>query len=91
MFIFFQLSSRDPKELFPTSSSKSLEPTIAKYSETSFLLGRDNTSVLVEETQGIEIKKTIKWREAPIAVGKINIIISNENFFELQKCVHFLK
>lgn len=65
-----QLSSREPKELFPTSSSKSLEPTIAKYSETSFLLGRDNTSVLVEEAQEIEIKKTIKWREAPIAVGK---------------------
>lgn len=65
----FQLSTRDPKELFPTSSSKSLEPTIAKYSETSFLLGRDNTSVLVEEGKDIEIKKTIKWKEAPIAVG----------------------
>lgn len=67
-YTLYDLSSREPKELFPTSSSKSLEPTIAKYSETSFLLGRDNTSVLVEEAQEIEIKKTIKWREAPIAV-----------------------
>lgn len=66
----FQLSSGDPKELFPTSSSKSAEPTIAKYSETSFLLGRDQTSVLVEEAKDIEIKKTIKWSQAPIAVGK---------------------
>lgn len=59
--------------MFPTSSSRSLEPTIAKYSETSFLLGRDNTSVLVEEAKDIEIKKTIKWTEAPVAVGK-NVI-----------------
>ncbi|KAG6441076.1 hypothetical protein O3G_MSEX001642 [Manduca sexta] len=61
-------SDGKPKELFPTSSSKSLEPTIAKYSEPSFLLGRDQTSVLVEESENIVIKKTIKWTEAPIAV-----------------------
>lgn len=67
---FFQLSSGNPNELFPTSSSKFLEPTVAKYSETSFLLGRDQTSVLVEEAKNIDIKKTIKWSEAPIAVGK---------------------
>lgn len=59
--------------MFPTSSSRSLEPTIAKYSETSFLLGRDNTSVLVEEAKDIEIKKTIKWTEAPVAVGMLHI------------------
>ncbi|XP_045499853.1 vam6/Vps39-like protein [Colias croceus] len=69
-YTFFDLSSHNPKELFPTSSSKSLEPTIAKYTETSFLLGRDNTSVLVEEAkeEAIEIKKTIKWTDAPIGV-----------------------
>ncbi|CAG4945545.1 unnamed protein product [Parnassius apollo] len=67
-YTLFDLSSGKPKELFPTSSSRSLEPTIAKYSETSFLLGRDNTSVLVEEAKDIEIKKTIKWTEAPVAV-----------------------
>lgn len=83
-----QLSSGNPKELFPTSSSKSLEPSIARYSETSFLLGRDQTSVLVEEAKEeskedgkdepkdegkenkIVIKKTIKWKEAPISVGR---------------------
>ncbi|CAH2041395.1 unnamed protein product, partial [Iphiclides podalirius] len=67
-YTLFDLSSGKPKELFPTSSSRSLEPTIAKYSETSFLLGRDNTSVIVEEAKDIEIKKTIKWNEAPVAV-----------------------
>ncbi|XP_050677422.1 vam6/Vps39-like protein [Leptidea sinapis] len=86
-YTYFDLSSHVSKELFPTSSSKSLEPTIAKYSDSSFLLGRDNTSVLVEEVaqvrqeaqarqeeqtgqeaQGIVIKKTIKWTDAPIAV-----------------------
>ncbi|XP_075976960.1 vacuolar protein sorting 39 [Anticarsia gemmatalis] len=78
-YVLYDLSSGNPKELFPTSSSK--EPTIAKYSETSFLLGRDQTSVLVEESKDakddtdskkkskeIEIKKTIKWSEAPIGV-----------------------
>ncbi|XP_069359986.1 vam6/Vps39-like protein [Maniola hyperantus] len=67
-YTMFDISTREPKELFPTSSSKSLEPTIAKYSEATFLLGRDNTSVLVEEGEDIKIKKTIKWKEAPIAV-----------------------
>ncbi|XP_072931702.1 vam6/Vps39-like protein [Epargyreus clarus] len=68
-YTLFDLSSGNPKELFPTSSSRMLEPTIAKYSETSFLLGRDNTSVLVEEADEIVIKKTIKWNEAPVAVA----------------------
>ncbi|KAF9422936.1 hypothetical protein HW555_001479 [Spodoptera exigua] len=67
-YVLYDLASGNPQELFPTSSSKSLEPTIAKYSETSFLLGRDQTSVLVEEAKNIDIKKTIKWSEAPIAV-----------------------
>ncbi|KAL0829175.1 hypothetical protein ABMA28_004014 [Loxostege sticticalis] len=67
-YTLYDLSSGKPKELFPTSSSKSLEPTIAKYSDTSFLLGRDQSSVLVEEAEEIEIKKTIKWPEAPIGV-----------------------
>ncbi|CAB3255745.1 unnamed protein product [Arctia plantaginis] len=78
-YVLYDLSSGNPKELFPTSSSK--EPTIAKYSETSFLLGRDQSSVLVEEskdpkdetdpkkkTKDIDIKNTIKWSEAPMAV-----------------------
>ncbi|XP_041981477.1 vam6/Vps39-like protein [Aricia agestis] len=63
-YTMFDLTSRNPEELFPTSSSKSQEPTIAKYSETSFLLGRDNTSVLVEEVDEEEIKKTMKEKEA---------------------------
>ncbi|CAG9100793.1 hypothetical protein JYU34_013536 [Plutella xylostella] len=67
-YTLFDLSSGNPKELFPTSSSKSLEPTVSKYSETCFLLGRDSTSVLVEEAKEIEIKNTIKWKEAPVAV-----------------------
>ncbi|CAK1543127.1 unnamed protein product [Leptosia nina] len=69
-YTLYDLSSHNPKELFPTSSSNSLEPSIAKYSETSFLLARDNTSVLVQETkeEAIEIKNTIKWSDAPIAV-----------------------
>lgn len=58
--------------MFPISSSKSLEPTIAKYSETSFLLGREQNSVFVEEAKDgkIEIKQTIKWKEAPTCVSK---------------------
>lgn len=71
-YTLYDVSEGKPKELFPTSSSKSLEPTIAKYNETSFLLGRDQTSVLVEESTDInikiDIKKTIKWTEAPLAV-----------------------
>ncbi|CAH0400093.1 unnamed protein product [Chilo suppressalis] len=65
-YTLYDLSTGKPRELFPASSSKPLEPTIAKYSETSFLLGRDNTSVLVEED--VEIKQTIKWLEAPLSV-----------------------
>ncbi|XP_053608252.1 vam6/Vps39-like protein [Plodia interpunctella] len=67
-YTLYDLSSGKAKELFPAGSSKSLDPTIAKYSETSFLLGRDQTSVLVEEAKDIEIKKTIKWAEPPIGV-----------------------
>lgn len=78
-YVLYDLSTGNPKELFPTSTSK--KSTIAKYSDTSFLLGRDQSSVLVEEceeskdendvkkkTKDIEIKKTIKWSEAPTAV-----------------------
>ncbi|KOB68907.1 Vam6/Vps39-like protein [Operophtera brumata] len=69
-YVLYDLSSGKPKELFPTSSSRSLEPTVAKYSETSFLLGREQTSVFVEEAKDstIEIKQTIKWKEAPTCV-----------------------
>ncbi|XP_063538558.1 vam6/Vps39-like protein [Cydia strobilella] len=67
-YTLYDLSSGKPKELFPTSSSRSLEPTIAKYSETCFLLGRDLTSVLVEEAKEIEIRNTVKWQSAPIAL-----------------------
>lgn len=66
-YVLFDISSGKPKELFPTSS-KSLEPSIAKFSETTFILGRDYTSVLVEESEKIDIKKTIKWNEAPLSV-----------------------
>ncbi|CAF4855845.1 unnamed protein product [Pieris macdunnoughi] len=66
-YTFFDLSSHNSTDLFPPSSSKSLDPTIAKYSETSFLLGRDNTSVLVEEAKkkSSEIKKTMKRIDDP--------------------------
>ncbi|XP_049875030.1 vam6/Vps39-like protein [Pectinophora gossypiella] len=67
-YTLYDLSSGNPKELFPISSSKSVEPTITKHSETCFVLGRDNTSVLVEEAKDITIKKTIKWKDAPIAI-----------------------
>ncbi|KAJ0176101.1 hypothetical protein K1T71_008275 [Dendrolimus kikuchii] len=67
-YMLYDVTTGKSKELFPTSSSKSLEPSIVKYSETSFLLGRDHTSVLVEESKNIDIKKTIKWAEAPIGV-----------------------
>lgn len=72
----FQLSSStsNPKELFPTSSSRSLEPTVSKFSETCFLLGRDYGTVLVEEAKdNIEIRNTIKWEAPPLSVGEINI------------------
>ncbi|KAL4715769.1 hypothetical protein ACJJTC_006348 [Scirpophaga incertulas] len=69
-YTLYDLSTGKPKELFPVGSSKSVEPTITKYSDTSFVLSRDNTSVFVEEAKDIEIKntKTIKWPEAPICV-----------------------
>ncbi|XP_028037182.1 vam6/Vps39-like protein [Bombyx mandarina] len=68
-YTLYDVSDGKPKELFPTSSSKSLEPTISKYTETSFLVGRDQTSVLIEESnKNVDIKKTIKWKEAPLAV-----------------------
>lgn len=67
-YALLDLSSGNPKELFPTGSSRPLEPTIAKYSDNCFILGKDNTSVLVEEAKDIEIKKTIKWSSPPLAI-----------------------
>ncbi|KAI5642851.1 vacuolar sorting protein 39 domain 2 domain-containing protein [Phthorimaea operculella] len=70
-YTFYDLSSSssgNPKEIFPISSSKSIEPTIAKYSDSCFILGRDNTSVLVEEGKDVVIKNTVKWSEPPVGI-----------------------
>ncbi|GBP23493.1 hypothetical protein EVAR_12773_1 [Eumeta japonica] len=67
-YTLYDLSSGNPEDLFPASSFRSLEPTITKYSEVCFVLGRDSSSVLVEEAKPVKIKTIVKWPEAPLAV-----------------------
>lgn len=59
------------KEQFLTSGFRSLEPCITKISDTSFMLGRDQTSFIVDETQpSLLTKSVLKWNEPLAGAGK---------------------
>lgn len=67
--IYFQLNGKE-KELFPTSSSRSSEPCITKISDTTFALGRECQTVLVNTKGDAETNKVLKWNTQPTVMGK---------------------
>ena len=54
-------------ELFPTG--KSLEPSITKISDTSFVLGKDSQSVVTNTSGKLIQHNPVKWSDFPSALG----------------------
>lgn len=66
-----------PKELFPTG--KSPEPSITKLSDSSFVLGKDFQSFVMDTKGELVQHSPVKWSDAPNAIGiqsKLNFFIS---------------
>lgn len=73
--INFQLGG-DTKGQFLTSSSRSMDPCITKISDTSFMLGRHQSSIIVDELSPDTPSESImKIKEPIIARGIILIYI----------------
>ncbi|KAK5643487.1 hypothetical protein RI129_007332 [Pyrocoelia pectoralis] len=67
-YSLFELSG-DKQDLFPTSSSKSIDPCIMKVSDTIFALGRETQTVLVNVKGDAEKTKALRWSDIPIAMA----------------------
>ena len=57
------------KELFPTG--KSPEPSITKLSDSSFALGKDSQSIIMDTEGDLVQHNPIKWSDSPCAIGII--------------------
>ncbi|KAF5302308.1 hypothetical protein FQA39_LY10347 [Lamprigera yunnana] len=66
-YSLFELSGVK-QDLFPTSSSKSIDPCIMKVSDTIFALGRETQTVLVNVKGDAEKAKALRWSDIPIAL-----------------------
>ncbi|KAK4886156.1 hypothetical protein RN001_002427 [Aquatica leii] len=66
-YSLFELSGKK-QDLFPTSSSKSIDPCIMKISDTIFALGRETQTVLVNVKGDAEKAKALRWSDIPIAL-----------------------
>lgn len=65
-YTIFDLNDK-PKELFPTG--KSPEPSITKLSDSSFVLGKDSQSFIMDTKGELVQHNPVKWSDAPNAIG----------------------
>lgn len=63
------------KELFPTG--KSPEPSVTKLSNTSFALGKDSQSIIMDTKGDLVQNNPIKWSDSPSAIGTFLFIIES--------------
>lgn len=70
------------KELFPTG--KSPEPSVTKLSNTTFALGKDSQSIIMDTKGDLVQNNPIKWSDFPSEIG-INLLIK----FQLLKKQEF--
>lgn len=80
-YTIFDLNGK-AKELFPTG--KSPEPSITKLSDSSFVLGKDFQSFVMDTKGELVQHNPIKWSDAPSAIGKLYFLISFFLFLKLQ-------
>ncbi|KAF2900283.1 hypothetical protein ILUMI_05905 [Ignelater luminosus] len=67
-YSLFELNGQQ-QDLFPTSSSRSSDPCIMKVSDTTFALGREMQTVLVNVKGDAEKAKALRWSDIPIAMA----------------------
>lgn len=65
-YTIFDLNDK-PKELFPTG--KSPEPSITKLSDSSFVLGKDSQSFIMDTKGELVQHNPVKWSDTPNAIG----------------------
>ncbi|XP_046488344.1 vam6/Vps39-like protein isoform X1 [Neodiprion pinetum] len=79
------------KELFP--SGKSPEPGITKLSDTSFALGKDSQSILMNTKGELVQHNSVKWPDSPSATAwddpfLMGIINDTLEVYTLEGCLH---
>lgn len=65
-YTIFDLNGK-AKELFPTG--KSPEPSVTKLSDSSFVLGKDSQSFVMDTKGELVQHSPVKWSDAPNAIG----------------------
>lgn len=66
------------KELFPTG--KSPEPSVTKLSDSSFVLGKDSQSFVMDTKGELIHHNPVKWSDTPSAIGtEYAQLIDNSN------------
>ncbi|XP_014212191.1 vam6/Vps39-like protein [Copidosoma floridanum] len=79
------------KELFPTG--KSPEPSISKISDSSFVLGKDSQSVIMDTKGELIQHNPIKWSDLPTALVwddpyLLGIVHNSLEIYTLDNCMH---
>nr|XP_012223795.1 PREDICTED: vam6/Vps39-like protein [Linepithema humile] len=89
-YTIFDLSGK-PKELFPTG--KSPEPSITKLSDSSFVLGKDSQSFIMDTKGELVQHNSIKWSDTPNAIAwdepyLLGIVHDKLEVYTLEGCLH---
>ncbi|XP_012056749.1 PREDICTED: vam6/Vps39-like protein [Atta cephalotes] len=89
-YTIFDLNDK-PKELFPTG--KSPEPSITKLSDSSFVLGKDSQSFIMDTKGELVQHNPVKWSDAPNAIAwddpyLLGIVHDRLEVYTLEGCLH---
>ncbi|XP_011695638.1 PREDICTED: vam6/Vps39-like protein [Wasmannia auropunctata] len=80
-----------PKELFPTG--KSPEPSVTKLSDSSFVLGKDSQSFIMDTKGELVQHNPVKWSDTPSAIAwddpyLLGIVHDRLEVYTLEGCLH---
>lgn len=80
-----------PKELFPTG--KSPEPSITKLSDSSFVLGKDSQSFIMDTKGELVQHNPVKWSDTPNIIAwddpyLLGIVHDKLEVYTLEGCLH---
>ncbi|XP_024891855.1 vam6/Vps39-like protein [Temnothorax curvispinosus] len=89
-YTIFDLNGK-PKELFPTG--KSPEPSITKLSDSSFVLGKDSQSFIMDTKGELVQHNPVKWSDTPNVIAwddpyLLGIVHDRLEVYTLEGCLH---
>ncbi|XP_012531879.1 vam6/Vps39-like protein [Monomorium pharaonis] len=89
-YTIYDLSGK-PKELFPTG--KSPEPSITKLSDSSFVLGKDSQSFIMDTKGELVQHNPVKWSDTPSIIAwddpyLLGIVHDRLEVYTIEGCLH---